>query len=128
MSWRALVAWGGLALLVVALSDVLQAEGFEAGSDLARACKEGASVEQAVEQRRCFAYLMGFLDAYRASMAVMERQAPRAQEPICLPPRGVPVGQISDLILEWLRLRPAELGESARTVVFGVLATVYPCR
>jgi Rap1a immunity proteins len=88
MIWRTLTARGGLTLLVVGLRGVLRAEAFETGRELGRACAEGSSVEQMLEQTRCFGYIQGFLDAYRLSMAVMAQQAPRAQQPFCLPPGG----------------------------------------
>jgi len=120
--------WVALALLTVGLSGGSPAEAFGTGRELGRACVDGPSSEQVVGNLECLAYIAEFLDAYQMSMAVMERQAPRAGKPICFPPRGIEKGQVMALINDRLKRIPTELDQSARIVLLSVLATAYPCQ
>jgi Rap1a immunity proteins len=119
--------WAALGLLIFCLSGRSPAEAVATGRELAAACADGPSTEQIFLSTHCMAYLSGFVDAYQLSMAVMERQVPKAKKPICLPPRGVDHGQMKALVNDWLKRNPSEHDETARTVVYLVLATAYPC-
>jgi Rap1a immunity proteins len=120
--------WAALALLTVGLSGGSPAEAFGTGHELGGACAEGPSVEQAVRNVTCLSYIAGFVDAYQLSMAVLERQAPRTKKAICLLSRGIEKGQVMALVNDRLKRTPTELDQSARTVLWSVLATAYPCQ
>ncbi|HSF29843.1 MAG TPA: Rap1a/Tai family immunity protein [Candidatus Tectomicrobia bacterium] len=116
-----------LVLLAVCLGGSANLEAFDTGAELGDACAGGTSAEQVVHRLRCLSYIGGFLDAYQLSMAVLEHQAPRAKKPICLPPRGVEKGQVMALVNDRLKRIPTEREQSARIVLFSVLATAYSC-
>ena len=119
--------WAAIGLLTVGLSGTSPVKAFDTGRELGRVCAEGSSDEQIVRNLVCMAYLSGFTDAYVVSMAVMEHQAPKARKPICLPDRGVQLELVKLLVNDWLKQNPSDLAETARSVVYRVLATAYPC-
>ena len=116
--------WSVLAAVLVWAG---QAAAIATGRELAQMCAEGSSTQQITGNLICAGYIDGFVDAYRVSMAVMEHQAPKAQKPICLPHRGVEIGQVQALIVDWLKRHHNDHNIPARTVVYQVLATAYPC-
>jgi Rap1a immunity proteins len=114
-------------MLAVLVALVGQPEAIETGRELAQMCAGGEATDQMIGNLLCAGYIDGFVDAYQVSMAVMEHQAPKARKPICLPHRGVEIGQVQALVVDWLKRHPKDHDSTARTVGYEVLATAYPC-
>lgn len=69
----------------------------------------------------CVGYMAGYLGAVRISSSISEGF------PICLPESGVTNEAVVSQVSEYLEDNPDALDKSARSVVFFVLASAYPC-
>lgn len=69
----------------------------------------------------CVGYMAGYLGAVRISASISDGF------PICLPETGVTNEDIVAQVSEYLEVNPDALDKSARSVVFYVLASAYPC-
>jgi hypothetical protein len=79
----------------------------------------------ALKQFACYAYMQGFLDSYKMTVAA----ALRAEgEVICLPPQGISGEQTVLSVTKWMRDNPGLLHESARSLVLIALMRTFPCR
>jgi Rap1a immunity proteins len=102
-------------------------EAIETGRDLAQMCAEGKTTEQLLRSAFCAGYIDGFLESYRVSMIILDVHAPTAQQPVCLPDRGVHIGQVRALIVDWLKRYPNDRQKTAPMVVYHVLMAAWPC-
>ena len=69
----------------------------------------------------CVGYMAGYLGAVRISASISQGF------PICLPENGITNEAVVSQVSDYLETNPDALDKSARSVVFFVLATAYPC-
>jgi hypothetical protein len=103
----------GLVLLIAAaVSGEVAAASFATGNKLLKDCQS----TDVVEQTYCFGYIAGIVDALDD-----QRRA-------CLPNKGVTIGQVSDIVVQWLQANPKDRHYAAAGLIAAAIAKAFPCR
>lgn len=76
-----------------------------------------------------YVFCQGFIRGYVSAMALAKfsNENPEAQNPvICLDPKSTSENW-HQMYIDWLRASPGDLDVEAGTLLFGMLATKFPC-
>lgn len=118
------------AIVAASLPTQEQSAGFISGNDLYRYCtaREGQATYYQ-NDASCTAYIMGAHDALATAGGAVTyiAELDRPLRLVCTPP-GVEAGQIRDVVVLWLRDKPADRSMPASLVVMSALAEAFPCR
>lgn len=103
---------------------------FRDGNRLYADCtvREGASTYYQ-DKAYCLAYIVGANDGIESGLVLAEvyTEIDDLQRPYCLPD-NVTAGQLTDVVVAYLRKNPAERHLAGSIVVFAALTQAFPCR
>jgi hypothetical protein len=107
----------GLVLLIAAaVSGEVAAASFATGNKLLKDCQS----TDVVERNLCLGYIAGIFDALDGNTLDQQHRA-------CLP-KGVTIGQVSDIVVQWLQANPKDRHYAAAGLVAAAIAKAFPCR
>jgi hypothetical protein len=93
------------------------------GLDFLRDCEGRSEKGQDLGTIVCGTYLQGFVDSHILVQRYLPPTAPR----FCLPKEGLETEQVMLIVTKYLREKPSELHQSARTSIFLALGKAFPC-
>lgn len=102
------------ALIFVTMSEV-KASAFKGGIDLLANCEDENSLFKAL----CDGYIVGISDALSGGSDIHGIKA--------CGPDGITTGQVTEIVIEWLRGHPELLHYAAPGLVAEALSKAYPC-
>ena len=108
------VRWALLVLALPLPSSTSTYAAFENGNQLLEAC---SSTDQSAKQY-CIGYTAGVVDSYPLMSDLVGR--------ICIPPTAT-LGQVRDIVIEYLEASPGERHLEAAAIVLRALITTFPC-
>jgi len=92
---------------------------FRSGNELFRECT--ADTEQPAQQATCFGYVAAISD-------VLDGGNPINGYRVCQPKTGVNLGQMKDIVVQWLQRNPQDRHRAAAGLVAKALSEAFPCR
>lgn len=117
-----------LAMLAATAPTHAHAE-FRSGNDVYRYCtRTDTNYDRIYQDFMCLAYIQGAHDGLEAGAYHVTYRANLNEDYliVCVP-EGVEVGQIKEIVVDYLRSHPADRNLSAAILVYAALAEVYPC-
>lgn len=103
---------------------------FMSGNKLYRFCTQtDTEFDRFEQQLMCVAYIQGAHDGLEAGALHVTYAADLkdSYRIVCVP-NGVEAGQLKEIVVEYLRSKPADRNLSAAVLVYAALAEAYPCR
>ena len=110
-------------LLLLSPMSSIEAASERTGYDVLLACEGKPGAPETIDEMKCAAYVLGFLDSYR----IISQWLPPDRRFICLPEQGLQGGQALLTLTKWLREHPSELHNTGRILVFRALKDTFPC-
>jgi hypothetical protein len=107
-------------LLLLAVLPTPAVAAFYSGNDFLSYCN---APETAAARGKCTSFVAGAFDASELLLTDRERDRSRF---FCVPP-SVTLGQLTDVLLKYVRENPAERHETAVSLFFKAIWTAWPC-